>query len=407
MRPAEALLQGLEGLRSHKLRSLLTTLGIIFGVAAVIAMLSIGEGAKRQALAQYQGLGIDNVLVLHQALPEGRPGGGTSLGLTLADARALRTIHPDARRVVPLRIFEEDVQQGSERVKAQVVGTTPEWMEVVPRRLSRGRFFDYDEVLDLSRVCVLGAALRHRLFPLQDPVGRRIKVGWDWYTVVGVMASAASSQEDESGAVRDEGRDVYLPVTCALRRFEPDPAGSELSRIVVQVDEAAGIGVAARLIEQILDRRHQGVPDHRVVVPQELIRRRQATARIFNLVMGAIAGISLLVGGIGIMNIMLASVLERTREIGVRRAMGATQREVLLQFLLEAVAVSFLGGMLGILLGLGLTRAIAAGAGWPTVVVPSSVVLAFGVSALVGIVFGWFPARRAARLSPIESLRYE
>ena len=262
-------------------------------------------------------------------------------------------------------------------------------------------------MVDLSRVCVLGAALRRELFPLHDPVGRRVKLGRDWYTVIGVMAPSSVAEDDESGAVREEGRDVYIPVTSALRRFEPDESGSELSRIVVQVDEAEGIGVAARLIEQILERRHQGVPDHRVVVPQELIRRRQATARIFNLVMGAIAGISLLVGGIGIMNIMLASVLERTREIGVRRAMGATRREVLLQFLLEAVAVSFLGGMLGILLGLGLTRAVAAGAGWPTVVVPSSVILAFGVSALVGVVFGWFPARRAARLSPIESLRYE
>jgi putative ABC transport system permease protein len=409
MRGTLVLRQGVEGLRSHRLRTLLTTLGMIFGVAAVIAMLSIGEGAKREALAQFQRLGIDNVLVLHQPLAEGAPGAARNpAGLTLEDARATAEILPLARRVVPLRLRDHEVQYGRERIKATIVGTTPEFTEAMPLRLRRGRFFREPEVDALARVCVLGAGVAHELFPLEDPLGRRVKLDRDWYTVIGVMAATGPvAAEDTGGALRDQDRDVYIPVTAALRRFDRTDDDSELSRIVVQAAADAGVEPTAHAVRGVIERRHRGVADYRIVVPQELIRQRQATARIFNLVMGAIAGISLLVGGIGIMNIMLANVLERTREIGVRRAMGARTRDVLGQFLLEAVAVSFVGGTLGIALGFALTRVVAATAGWPTVVVPSSVLLAFGVSTLVGIVFGYYPARRAARLSPIEALRYE
>jgi putative ABC transport system permease protein len=306
-----------------------------------------------------------------------------------------------------LRIQEEEVQAGRDRLKASVVGTTPTYMEVLPMKLAEGRFFHYHELEDATRVCVLGGALRRELFPLGEALGKRVKVGQDWYTVVGVMASVSQVDEDESGAVRYAGRDLYIPLSASLLRFEPGQQLNELTRIVVQVQSESDVDQAAGLVETVLSRRHAGTPDYSVVVPVELIRRRQATSRIFNLVMGAIAGISLLVGGIGIMNIMLASVLERTREIGVRRALGATRADVLAQFLLEAVAVSFFGGLLGVALGIGLTRGIAVWAGWSTVVSLQAIVLAFGVSALVGIVFGWYPARRAARLSPIECLRYE
>ncbi len=408
MNRAEALRQGMNGLASHKLRSLLTTLGIIFGVAAVIAMLGIGEGAKREALAQFESLGIDNILVLHHDLPnDAVRESELSVGLSRGDARALAEVHPLSRQIVPLRIQEEEIQAGRDRVKAQVVGTTPVYLEVLPVRVAEGRFFHYGELESAERVCVLGGALRRELFPLGAVLGNQVKVGEDWYTVIGVMHSVSRVEEDESGAVRDAGRDLYIPLSAALLRFERGEQFNELNRIVVQVRPGANVDQAAGLVETVLSRRHAGTRDYSVVVPVELIRQRQATSRIFNLVMGAIAGISLLVGGIGIMNIMLASVLERTREIGIRRAMGATQADVLAQFLMEAVAVSFIGGLIGVGLGIGLTRGIAVWAGWSTVVSLPAIALAFGVSAMVGIVFGWYPARRAARLSPIECLRYE
>ena len=228
-----------------------------------------------------------------------------------------------------------------------------------------------------------------------------------WYTVVGVMAGADVSAANELEDIRDTARDLYLPVGAALQRLNVKPYTSELHRLIVQVDDTDRLNEAAGVLSSVIKRRHRGVEDHRIVVPAHLIRQQQSTQRIFNVVMGAIAGISLLVGGIGIMNIMLASALERTREIGLRRAVGATERDILLQFLLEAVGVSFLGGIIGVAVGLGLTAAIAVYAGWPVAIAPWSVLLAFGVSAAVGIAFGYYPARRAARLSPIESLRYE
>jgi putative ABC transport system permease protein len=401
---------GLAGLNTHRLRTLLTTLGIVFGVAAVIAMLSIGEGAKRKVLAQLALMGADNLLVIDKPVPAPKDDGESrpfSAGLTLADADAVREVMKQALRVVPMRITELDIQAGRRRVSANVVGTSPDYVAATRARLLRGRFLDWAEVDSLGRVCVLGAGLARELFLLDDPVGRQVKVGRDWYTVVGVMAGVDASTTKELEDVRDTARDLYLPIGAALQRLAVKPYTSELHRLIVQIDDTGHLTEATGVLSAIIERRHRGVPDHRLVVPAELIRQQQSTQRIFNFIMGAIAGISLLVGGIGIMNIMLASALERTREIGLRRAVGATERDILLQFLLEAVGVSFLGGFIGIALGFGLTAAIAAGAGWPVAIAPWSVLMAFAVSAAVGITFGYYPARRAARLSPIESLRYE
>ena len=401
---------GLAGLNTHRLRTLLTTLGIVFGVAAVIAMLSIGEGAKRKVLEQFALMGIDNLLVIDKPAPAPKDDSETrpfSAGLTLADGEAVREVMPQALRVVPMRVTEMDVQAGRKRVTANIVGTTPDYVDATRSHPARGRFLDWAEVDSLSRVCVLGAGLARDLFLLGDPVGERVKVGRDWYVVVGVMpgvgAVAGSGLED----VRDTARDLYLPVSASLQRLPCKPFTSELHRLIVQVKDTGQLSEATGVLTAVIGRRHRGVEDFRIVVPAQLIRQQQTTQRIFNVVMGAIAGISLLVGGIGIMNIMLASALERTREIGVRRAVGATEHDILLQFLLEAVGVSFLGGLIGVVIGFGLTQAIATYAGWPVAIAPWSVLLAFGVSAAVGIIFGYYPARRAARMSPIESLRYE
>ncbi len=410
MKYGEVIEIGLEGLRAHKLRSFLTMLGIIFGVAAVIAMLSIGEGARQEALDQIQLMGINNILVYDQPVEdveEGKGRSNLSLGLTLADARAVRETNPLVDEVVPQRQMEADVRYGTEQTKATIVGTTPAYATIMNYSPAKGRFFSYQDLLEVRRVCAIGSGVKRDLFYLQDPIGERIKIGDDWYTVVGVMEHKAVRAGKGGGIVRDTNRDIYIPITDAMHRFSRAPFESEIDRMAVRVIDADRIREAANVLKHMMDRRHNGVDDYRIVIPEELLRQRQATQRIFNIVMGAIAGISLLVGGIGIMNIMLASILERTREIGVRRAVGARRRDVLTQFLLEATVLSFVGGVIGILLGFALTKIITYYADWRTIVSIPSIALAFGVSAAVGILFGFYPARKAALLNPIESLRYE
>ena len=401
---------GVDGIRTHKLRSLLTTLGIIFGVASVVAMLSIGEGAKREALEQYGLLGIANVIVndapRDDDLAEDDGPAAFSPGLRIDDAESLAEVIPLVSRSVPVRRIEETVRYARERARATVVGTHADFADAMHLRVTSGRFLRSSENAATARVCVLTALLARELFAFEDPIGDRVKIATDWYTVVGIV-EATPPPEGGDDVIRDTSRDVYVPLSNLRHRFDRETGTSEIDQIVVEMREPEAVGQGAALIQRTLERRHNGVIDFELVVPVELLRQKQATQRIFNIVMGAIASISLLVGGIGIMNIMLASILERTREIGVRRAVGATVRDVMLQFLLEAVAVSVLGGVLGVLLGFGITRAIAVYAGWRTMVSPAAVVLAFTVSAAVGIVFGYYPARRAARLDPIESLRYE
>ena len=381
----------------------------MFGVAAVVAMLSISEGARQEALAQFESLGADNVIVMHQDPPSSTDpddSGRRSLGLSRHDAAALTQLTPAIAAVVPMSVVERDVS-GRERLKTTVVGTSADLPVVRRDRLVSGRFFTAAEDSQLARVCVVGAGLVRELFGIDEPVGGFLKLDHQWYEVVGVLSGSAASDDDQDGLLRATERDIYIPLSCALLRGDRKVWDRELDRLIVQVADLDQLGVVSGLVERVMERRHHGEPDTQVIVPLELIQRRQATQRIFSLIMGAIAGISLLVGGIGIMNIMLASVLERTREIGVRLACGARRRDILSQFLVEAAAVSFAGGMVGVALGVALAWIIAAGAGWNTVVSAWSIVLAFGVSAAVGITFGYVPARRAAALNPIECLRYE
>lgn len=403
----ESFRVGLEGLKTHKLRSTLTMLGIIFGVAAVISMLSIGEGAREEALSQIAQLGMHNVIV--QNIPredteEGSDAENASRGLTIQDALALEDVVPNVHMAIPQRYMTVDVQAGRELKTVTVVGTTPGFAEVMTYRAVEGSFFTYLDELDSRRVCVLGAAIKRELFFFRNPLNQRIKIGDNWFTVIGVMERKLAGS---NSAGMDMNRQIYIPLSTCLQRFTRDPFESEIDRIVAKIDDPDRIREAANIAYNTLKRRHNEVNDFQISIPEALLRQRQQTQRIFNIVMGCIAGISLLVGGIGIMNIMLASVLERTREIGIRRAIGATRKDIMAQFLFESAMLSLFGGFAGILLGWAMTGMITLYAGWRTIVSLFAILLAFGVSTAVGVLFGLYPARQAAALDPIESLRYE
>ena len=405
----ESLWVGLEGLKSHKLRSTLTMLGIIFGVAAVVAMLSIGEGAKQAALEQIQLMGINNIIL--QDIPiedeeEGKGRTNLSRGLTIEDAYAIEELNPLVEVSVPERTVTAEVRYGSEHIEIDIVGTTPDYELTMNYYPQLGSFFNYLDVQDARRVCTLGADIKQRLFFFQDPLGKKVKIAKQWYTVVGVMEKKLIASGGAS-TVRDPNQNVYVPLTCTTKRFPHKPFESEIDRITVRVLDPDRIQETANIIKKAMERRHNDIQDFHITVPEALLHQREQTQRIFNIVMGAIAGISLLVGGIGIMNIMLATVLERTREIGIRRAVGATRNDILGQFLVEALVLSVLGGLVGIVLGFVMTKIITMYAAWKTVVLIPAIILAFGVSASVGVIFGLYPARKAALLDPIESLRYE
>lgn len=407
----EILNMSLRGLSAHRLRSFLTILGIIFGVAAVVAMLSIGAGAKKEALDQIRLLGVNNIILHSQPVAFKTDERGTvmeAMGLTIDDARSLMTLNPLVAASVPQRVLEDvRVTRNSEEVETVIVGTTPDLQDVLNYHPVKGSFFNYLDMHEARRVCVLGNRIKRDLFFYEDAVGQSVKIGNLWFTVAGVMESKPRSTGKGGVGDRDLNMDVYIPLSSSVLRFSQDPTQPEVEQIILKVREEERIMEAAHLAKSLIDVRHGGAEDYRLVVPEELMRQSQRTQQIFNIVMGAIAGISLLVGGIGIMNIMLATVMERTREIGVRRAVGATRKDVLSQFLIESVLLSFSGGLIGIFIGFIMTKMISSYANWTTIVEWTSIVLAFSVSAAVGIIFGIYPARKAAMLDPIESLRYE
>ncbi|MEE3337680.1 MAG: ABC transporter permease [Candidatus Latescibacterota bacterium] len=390
-------------------------LGIIFGVGAVISMLSIGEGAKQEALDQISQMGIHNIIVQHWN-PEEEEGqeddSGTSnlsAGLTWDDARSIEEICPLAKLVTPQRELKTRVHRGSNSFQTVIVGTTPKYLQILNARMQQGVFLTEKDMLQSRRVCVLGSDAKRALFFFEDPLGQQIKVQNQWFTVVGVLEDKGAAGGKIGGVleVRNTDEDVYIPMTTVLRRFHWETKDAELTQLTVKVGDPERLQEAANIVRGILQRRHRGVDDFKIAIPEELMRQSQRTQQIFNIVMGCIAGISLVVGGIGIMNIMLASVLERTREIGIRRALGARRSDVLAQFLVEAVMVSLLGGIIGIVLGFSMTKIITLYAHWKTIVQPWTIVLSFGVAAGVGIGFGYYPARQAAMLNPIDALRYE
>ncbi|MDF1544235.1 MAG: ABC transporter permease [bacterium] len=423
-----------DALTGHRLRTFLTMLGVIFGVGAVIGMLSIGEGAKQEALEQISILGINNVIIKAKIPDESTSsdiGMARSPGLSLADADNIARFSEIVDNIVPQR-FEpiKTIYHGSNQAAVRVVSTIPEYMTSSSVEVDYGRFITRRDNDAFSQICVLGAKAKKSLFAFEDPIGQSVRIGDLSFMVVGVMADKYIGRGKVEGfELKNLNEDVYIPFNTAVKKMERIPQQSggqvsfwmgsadteqiqkhntpEIDQLTVTVTDLKYIEAATKLIDRILQRRHFNVVDYETVVPESLLRQTQKTQQIFNIVMGAIAGISLLVGGIGIMNIMLATVLERTREIGIRRAVGATRADIMRQFLIEAVSICLIGCAVGIILGVTLAKAISFYADWPTIVSYSSITLAVGVSATVGIVFGLYPARKAASFDVIEALRYE
>ncbi len=435
MTPQEAFRSALDNLAAHKLRSALTMLGMIFGVGAVIAMMSIGAGAERQALASIERLGLRNVIVRAKTFKDDelREIRQQSLGVSQRDAAAIAEAVPGVDLVVP-RIHIDPYKVISPSGKtdgAAVYGVTPRYGELAHLALAEGRFLDPLDESTHAQVCVIGPEVRRDLFGYGQALGGLVKVNDVWLEVVGVLAADAapaatatgsgagaagkgseggadaSASSGEAGGSGPSSREIYLPLSTADRKFEHPVLASPLDEIVVRLKPGASGEETASVMRDLLDRLHAGMGDYELVVPEALLAESRRTQRLFNVVMGAIAGISLLVGGIGIMNIMLATVLERTREIGVRRAVGARRGDIRFQFIVESFAISLIGGVAGIVAGLALARGVAAYAGWQTIVTGASILLATGVAMTVGLASGIYPATRAASLDPIEALRYE
>jgi putative ABC transport system permease protein len=402
MMPPRALLRlGLRSLLLHKLRSTLSILGVVFGVAAVVAMSSVGEGARREALAQVGALGIDTITVRARPSTEASP----PPGLRLSDAESLRNVVPYVVAVAPLREAMLSAEAGSRHTDVVAVGTTPAYAEAARLRSRSGRFLSDLDVREAKRTIVLGASVARELFPLQDPRGERMLLGGESFQVVGVLEGRALPR-GKGGPIRtrDVNRAVFVPVPSLDRGTDPRPDG--IDEVVLRIDDGDHVQSSAEVAKVLLERTTGGAALD-IVVPREILRQKEQTQRIFNVVTGAIAAISLLVGGIGIMNIMLASVAERTREVGIRRALGATRRDIASQFLVESSLLTSAGGAIGAVLGILGALLIQFFADWPTALSPWMLLLALVTALLVGIGFGFYPAWQAAQLQPMEALRHD
>jgi putative ABC transport system permease protein len=439
-----------EALLANKVRSMLTALGIIFGVAAVIAMLAIGNGARQEILEQIRLVGVNNVVITSvfeqdqgdlNAAEQQQPA-RFSRGLHLSDAEAILDVLPSVTAVSPEVVYETEIIREGFKRSSRVVGVTPAYFEISNLLLADGQGFTEEQLAKGQGVCIIGATIAKRFFNKEPALGNYIKVGNHWLKVVGVLNETAVSEKAiENLGIRDFNSDVYAPIKTVLSRYinrasvqqagggedgvfvnggmvtfsdEEEGEGKkkkknyhQLDRLVVQVAASEEVKATTDVLLRMLSRRHNEVVDFQISIPEQLLKQQQRTKDIFNLVLGAIAGISLLVGGIGIMNIMLASVLERTREIGTRRALGAQKSDIIMQFMFEAVLISLGGGVIGVVLGVLMAVLIGSFTDIQTIVSPFSVFLSFGVSATVGLIFGITPARRAAEQNPIESLRYE
>jgi putative ABC transport system permease protein len=430
---------GIEAIQTNKVKSLLTALGIIFGVAAVISMLAIGNGAEQEILEQIKMVGVNNIIITPSSTSvagtadaSAADGEGNSRnrkfskGLTLLDAIAIEEVIPTVARVCPVISFNYSAISSGRSRPVTLEGTNNHYFELFGISLQSGSTFTERQEEAGYPVCIIGDNIRNTFFAQEDPIGKYIKTGDVWLQVVGVIERRdfTASASDEMGISSTDNK-IFIPVKTMLMRFrnrslvradEIDQQASssqqssgdnlnQLDKIIVQVHQTEELTATSEVLSRMLLRRHNDLYDFDITIPELLLKQQQRTKNVFNIVLGVIAGISLIVGGIGIMNIMLSSVMERIREIGLRQAIGATRKDIVVQFLAESTLISVSGGMVGILLGVGLSLAITAIFEIKTVVSLFSIIIAFGVSVLVGISFGYLPAKQASDQDPVESLR--
>jgi putative ABC transport system permease protein len=445
----------LEAVFLNKFRSMLTALGIIFGVAAVIAMMAIGNGAQKEILDQMKLVGVNNIIITPKIEKKGSSNQNSgqsssttssndknknkfSPGLSLKDAESIREVIPTVLKVSPVVIYDADVIRDAVRYSTKISGVTPDFFDLFNIDLQQGDMFTAEELKDGKSVCIIGSTIQSKFFPNGSAIGQEIKCGRLWLKVKGVLRKKEVNQSTmENLGISDYNNSVFAPIQTMMRRVKDrtmvtesslhgssyeidygdmvvsgsrdgdDMAKNQVDKIVVQVKQSSQITPTTELLKRMLLRRHQKLEDFEIKVPELLLKQEQRTKDIFNIVLGCIAGISLLVGGIGIMNIMLASVMERIKEIGIRRAIGATKRDIVLQFLMEATLLSISGGLVGIVLGIIFSKLIMQFTSILTIISPVSIIISFGVSASVGIIFGYMPAKQASVADPVESLRHE
>lgn len=432
----------LDSLGANRLRSFLTALGIIFGVSAVIAMLAIGKGAKEEIMNQMKLVGVNNIVIKpksqekkdepqQQQSSSAKKEEGSknrfSKGLSLADAESIRRMLPTVSAISPEMISEQNIIYGSKSSKLKVVGIQPAFFGINNIKLGAGIIFNEREQQSGDAVCIIGSDVKRKFFISEDPLGKTIKCGDQWLKIIGVTEEKMiSNATKENLGIRDYNLDIYIPIQTSLVRFknpslylgtsddgfqEQGPSSNiifhQLDQLVIQVAETDALSASAAIVSRMLRRRHNDVLDFEITIPEQLLKQQQKTKDVFNIVLSAIAGISLLVGGIGIMNIMLASVLERTREIGIRMALGAQKSDIVMQFLFEAVLISLSGGIIGVLLGVSGAYLVDKLADIHTLISGISIVLSFLLASAVGLIFGISPARKAAQKNPIECLRHD
>ncbi len=415
-----------KNLTQYKMRASLTVLGIVFGVCSVVAMLSVGEGASQEIQEQIRLRGSNNILIKSVKLPEEQLSGGQSTtqsrvanyGITYDDAERIARFVPDLKSLTPLKSVRQDIRYRENKVETRLVATRPWYPDVTNHRMLAGRFFTKKDAEMATPVCIIGARLARNLFPAIDPLGKIMRIEEDIYRVIGVIGDVYSTREFENTPLWFVGSnpDVFIPLESWRKRngdlFVKRSGGSSiyervhLHELILNIENQENVMMAADRVRDILAQYHDRM-DYEIEVPLQLIQDAKDSQRIFNIVLGVIAAISLLVGGIGIMNIMLATVSERTREIGIRRAMGAHRSDIVQQFLIETLVLSISGGVIGMILGAVIPMLVTAFTDLKTVLTPISFIVAFSVSVFVGLTFGIYPARRAARMDPIEALRHE
>ena len=402
----------IDELAAQKLRTFLTLLGMIFGVGAVIAMLNIGEGAEKEALKMIDSMGVNNIIIDAKQYngDELREIRAESLGLNIGDVNAAMATLPFVNEFSASKnINTHDVYSDFAKSNAQAIGVTTSYFQHANLQLSAGRFLNELDNKRMAQVAVIGADAANELFPNSDGansmLGKHVKINHVWARIVGVLQSPPGDKNEFQGVqIGGDRYRIFLPLQTAVQKFYSYSLASELDSIKLAIDESSDPMVAAKAVEELMQLRHGGVKDYELIIPAALLAQQKQTQQIFNIVMACVAGISLLVGGIGIMNIMLANVMERTTEIGLLRAIGATQQDIKLQFLAESFTISILGGLLGVFFGLMLSEIIGFYSGWAVSWSIPAIFLSLSICVVVGVGFGVFPAIKASKLNPIEAL---